>query len=60
MNAGLRSNHFFKFFQASSSEMFNQHDNKKLNENSNFNPISPYAEGKLIVHEKIQNYKERI
>ena len=57
VNAGLRNNHFFKFFQASSSEMFNQHDNKKLNENSNFNPISPYAEGKLIVHEKIQTIK---
>ena len=58
INAGLRNNHFFKFFQASSSEMFNQHDSKRLNENSSFNPISPYAEGKLIVHEKIQTIKK--
>ena len=57
-NAGIKSNNFFKFFQASSSEMFNQHVNEKLNENSDFNPISPYAEGKLEVHEKIENIRK--
>ena len=58
INAGIKSNNFFKYFQASSSEMFNQHVNEKLNENSMFNPISPYAEGKLEVHKKIENIKK--
>tara|TARA_S200000501_G_scaffold332546_1_gene335317 strand:+ start:40 stop:1005 length:966 start_codon:yes stop_codon:yes gene_type:complete len=58
INAGIKKNNFFKFFQASSSEMFNQHVNEKLNENSMFNPISPYAEGKLEVHKKIENIKK--
>ena len=57
INAGLKNNNRFKFFQASSSEMFNQHINERLNENSNFDPISPYAEGKLIVHKKIETIK---
>ena len=58
INAGIKSNNFFKFFQASSSEMFNQHINEKLDENSTFNPISPYAEGKFEVHKKIENIKK--
>ena len=58
INAGIKKNNFFKFFQASSSEMFNQHVNEKLNENSMFNPISPYAEGKFEVHKKIENIKK--
>ena len=58
INAGIKSNNFFRFFQASSSEMFNQHVNEKLNENSTFNPISPYAEGKFEVHKKIENIKK--
>tara|TARA_B100001057_G_C22670011_1_gene879466 strand:+ start:72 stop:1037 length:966 start_codon:yes stop_codon:yes gene_type:complete len=59
INAGIKSNNFFKFFQASSSEMFNQHINMKLNEKTDFNPISPYAEGKLQVHQKIENIKQK-
>ena len=57
VSAGIKNNHFFKFFQASSSEMFNQHTNEKLKEDSSFNPISPYAEGKLMVHKKIETIK---
>ena len=58
VNAGIKNNYFFKFFQASSSEMFNQHINEKLNENSSFDPISPYAQGKLMVHKKIETIKK--
>ncbi len=41
------------FFQASSSEMFGENESKKnitLNENSSFNPLSPYAISKLSSH----------
>ena len=38
--------------------MYNQHVNEKLNENSMFNPISPYAKGKFEVHKKIENIKK--
>ena len=32
-------------------------ENEKLKEDSSFNPISPYAEGKLMVHKKIETIK---
>ena len=32
-------------------------DYEKLKEDSSFNPISPYAEGKLMVHKKIETIK---
>ena len=44
------------FFQASSSEMFAP-SAKKLTETSDFLPRSPYAKAKLIVHNKIQSFK---
>ena len=46
-----------KFYQASSSEMFGA-SNKTLNENSPFNPNSPYAEAKLINHLKVKELNE--
>ena len=42
-----------KLFQASSSEMFKDIGNGLLDENSKFNPLSPYANGKLKVHKKL-------
>ena len=39
-----------KFYQASSSEMFGNVSSKKQNEETNFNPISPYAISKLHAH----------
>lgn len=42
-----------KFFQASSSEMFGSLNDPFLDEQSNFNPNSPYAEAKLANHEKV-------
>ena len=46
------NNNFCNFFQASSSEMFADSD-KKLDENSNFDPKSPYAKAKLDIHYKV-------
>ena len=48
---------FPRFFQASSSEMFGI-SNELLNENSTFNPNSPYAEAKLINHLKVKELSE--
>ena len=47
------------FFQASSSEMFGPGHNKLLNEESEFNPISPYAEAKLANHNKVLDFSKR-
>jgi len=52
-NSLIKTNNFAKFFQASSSEMFDNVGTKKLDEKSNFNPKSPYAEGKLENHLKV-------
>lgn len=38
-----------RVFQASSAEMFGSHD-AQLNEESSFNPVSPYAVSKLTAH----------
>ena len=48
---------FPRFFQASSSEMFGN-SSTMLNENSTFNPNSPYAEAKLINHLKVKELNE--
>ena len=49
-----------KFYQASSSEMFGglNYKNKKLNENSKFNPISPYAISKLSAYHYTRMYRK--
>ena len=47
-----------KFFQASSSEMFGKTFQKKQDENSKFNPQSPYAISKLYGHYITQNYRK--
>jgi len=49
---------FPEFFQASSSEMYGLNKNPRLDENSNFIPNSPYAEGKLENHNKVQLLRE--
>ncbi len=53
ISAFIKNKSFPRFFQASSSEMFGTSDNI-LNENSTFNPNSPYAEAKLINHLKVK------
>jgi GDPmannose 4,6-dehydratase len=49
-----------KFYQASSSEMYGDIkdlNNKKLNENSRFNPVSPYAISKLSAYFYTRMYR---
>jgi GDPmannose 4,6-dehydratase len=48
-----------KFYQASSSEMYglNEKNQKKLNEKSYFNPISPYAIAKLSSYYYVRMYR---
>ena len=48
-----------KFFQASSSEMFEKNKLGIYNEKSSFNPRTPYSEAKLINHKKVLELSER-
>jgi len=47
-----------KYYQASSSEMFGGAKKEVLNENSLFEPKSPYAAGKLFAHNITKIYRE--
>ena len=47
-----------KFFQASTSEMIGNSEEKRQNENSVFNPQSPYGIAKLFAHNIVKNYRE--
>lgn len=47
-----------KYYQASSSEMYGGIDEEFLNEESKFNPKSPYAVGKVFAHEITKTYRE--
>ncbi len=49
---------FTKFYQASTSEMFGDFTNSNLNENSVFNPKSPYGVSKLYAHWITKIYRE--
>ena len=53
INSCIELNFFPTIFQASSSEMFKQSDNKGLDENCEFDPKSPYAKAKFINHMRI-------
>lgn len=55
-NSLIQSNNFCNFFQASSSEMYGNSTNTIFDEDSKFKPNSPYAEAKLINHEKSIEY----
>ena len=52
-------NNEIKMFQASSSEIFEDVGKVKINEHSKLKALSPYAEGKLKVHEKILDEKNK-
>ncbi len=47
-----------KFYQASSSEMFGGVSNDSLNEDSIFEPKSPYAASKVFAHNMTKIYRE--
>lgn len=59
LNAFLKNKQRPILFQTSSSEMFGSIDEKPLNEDSNFNPISPYANSKYYIHRMISFYRDR-
>lgn len=46
-----------KFYQASTSEMFGQAKEVPQNENTPFNPVSPYAVSKVFAHYITVNYR---
>ena len=47
-----------KFYQASSSEMYGGKSEDKLNEDSKFDPKSPYAAAKVFSHDLTKIYRE--
>lgn len=56
LNSIFLSKKPIKFYQASSSEMYGN-TNKKNNERTKFNPLSPYAISKLSAHQMTINYR---
>ena len=50
--------HEIKFYQASSSEMYGGGLKEKLNENSEFDPRSPYAVSKVFAHNITKVYRD--
>ncbi len=54
----LEDNSKIKFYQAGTSEMFGKVLETPQNENTPFNPQSPYASAKVYSHYIIKNYRE--
>lgn len=46
-----------KFYQASTSEMFGEVKETPQNENTPFNPVSPYGCAKLLAHSMVETYR---
>ena len=53
----LNLSNFTKFYQASTSELFGDSKEKKMNEKTNFAPNSPYATAKLYAYYITKNYR---
>lgn len=59
VNEAMKINPKVKIYQASTSEMFGK-TNPPQNENSPFQPVSPYGESKLKAHEDfVRGYREK-
>ncbi len=59
VNAAMKKNPKVRIYQASTSEMFGK-TNPPQDENSNFDPVSPYGEAKLKSHEDfVVGYREK-
>lgn len=58
LEAVKNSNKKIKFYQASSSEMYGGEGESFLNEESKFNPKSPYAAAKLFAYNMTKIYRE--
>ncbi len=48
-----------KFYQASTSEMFGDALETPQNENTPFNPVSPYGKAKVEAHNLVKKYREK-
>lgn len=53
------SNYNFKFYQASSSEIFGSTSQSPQDESTILTPISPYGESKALAHEMCEDYRNR-
>ena len=58
LEAVRNANKEIKFYQASSSEMYGGTSKEMLNENSKFDPKSPYAASKVFAHEITKIYRD--
>ena len=58
LEALRRSKKEIKFYQASSSEMYGGATRNKLDENSMFDPKSPYAVSKVFAHDMTKVYRD--
>ena len=52
-------NYDFKFYQASSSEIFGSTSESPQDERTALTPISPYGESKALAHEMCEEYRNR-
>ena len=52
-------NYFPNFFQASSSEMFNEEPTEKITEEIRLSPTSPYGKAKAEIHEYISSIRNK-
>ncbi len=59
VEALIQNNSFPSFFQTSSSEMFDDNNGISINEESYFNPKSPYATSKLFIHNMINFLRKK-
>ena len=58
LEAIKNTNNKIKFYQAGTSEMFGKTMTKMQNENTIFNPQSPYGTAKLFAHQITKNYRD--
>ena len=58
INSLIETKNFCNFYQASSSEMYGGASKEKLNEESIFDPKSPYAAAKVFAHNMSKVYRE--
>ena len=59
LEAVKNSSKKIKYYQASSSEMYGGKNKELINENTNFDPRSPYAAGKVL-HIILQKFIETL
>ncbi len=58
LEAIKNTNNKIRFYQAGTSEMFGKTNSKIQNENTVFNPQSPYGTAKVFAHQITKNYRD--